>query len=193
MDADSIARLVYLLLLLAWVGVFAALGRRRRWGKALRDLGVWGLIIAMAVVAYGFRDVLRRELMPASYVEVAGGAIELRRQADGHFRAELEVNGVPVRFVVDTGASLIVLSREDAARVGIDPATLAFDGRARTANGAVSIASVRLDEVAFGPVDERRVRAAVNGGDLDESLLGMNYLNRFERIEISGDRMRLVR
>ena len=110
-DPDTVARVVYLVLLLCFLlGFFA--WRRGQIGRRLRDLSVWVLIFAMVVIAYGFRDVLRRELFPAAMVQVSEDAIELRRGSDGHFHATVEVNGQPVRFLVDTGASGIVLSRQ---------------------------------------------------------------------------------
>ena len=81
-------RMVYLLVLLVGVGGFFLWGRRGRLGRSLRDLVVWALIFAMVVIAYGFRDVLRRELLPSEMVQVAPDAIELRRGRDGHFHAE---------------------------------------------------------------------------------------------------------
>ena len=149
-DADTWARVAYLLLLLAFVAGFFLTGRRHRIGRSLRDFAVWVLIFAMVVIAYGFRDVLRDELLPASMVSHPDGSIELRRASDGHFHAEALVNGVPVRFLVDTGASEVVLSAADAVRVGIDPASLSFIGRARTANGVVATAPVRLARVELG-------------------------------------------
>ena len=133
----------------------------------------------MVVIAYGFRDVLREELLPATMVQVAGDTIELRRGSDGHFHASLEINGRPVRFMIDTGASDIVLSRRDAERVGIEPGNLSYLGRALTANGVVSTAPVRLAVVEFGDFTDTDVRARVNAGALDTSLLGMSYLDRF--------------
>ena len=100
---------------------------------------------------------------------------------------------MPVRFLVDTGASELVLSLADAARVGIDPASSAFVGRARTANGMVATAPVRLGRVEFGGFSDSGVPASVGGGELDVSLLGMSYLDRFASIEIEGDRMTLRR
>jgi aspartyl protease family protein len=192
-DADTWARVVYLLLLLAFVAGFLLTGRRHRIGRSLRDFAVWVLIFAMVVIAYGFRDVLRDELLPASMVSHPDGSIELRRASDGHFHAEALVNGVPVRFLVDTGASEVVLSAADAVRVGIDPASLSFIGRARTANGVVATAPVRLARVELGGWTDAGVPASVGAGELDVSLLGMSYLDRFASIRIEGDRMTLRR
>jgi aspartyl protease family protein len=192
-DPDTLARLAYLVLLLVFVAGFFLIGQRHRLGRSLRDLVIWLLIFAMVVIAYGFRDVLRDELLPAAMVDGPDGSLELRRGSDGHFRAEVRVNGQPVRFMVDTGASDIVLSRADAERVGIDLSDLSFIGRARTANGTVAIAPVRLGLVEFGGFTDTGVAASVGGGDLDISLLGMAYLDRFASIEIVGDRMRLRR
>lgn len=192
-DPDTLARLVYLSVLLVGVGGFFLWGRRGRLGRNLRDLAVWGLIFAMVVIAYGFRDTLREELFPAAMVQVDADTIELRRGSDGHFHAELEVNGTPVRFMVDTGASDIVLSMRDAGRIGLETGRLDFAGRAQTANGTVGVAPVRLARVRLGGFTDTGVPASVSDGSLDGSLLGMAYLDRFSRIEISGDTMRLSR
>lgn len=187
------ARLFYLILLLMLVASFFLFGPRQRLSKSARDFAIWVLIFAMVVIAYGFRDVLRASLFPQSALEVAGGALELRRAPDGHFHARAEVNGAPVRFIVDTGASEVVLSRQDATRAGIDVGSLSFTARARTANGLVATAPVRLDSLVFGGLVDRNLRAQVNAGELNASLLGMSYLDRFASIEIAGDRMLLRR
>ena len=191
-DPDSRARLLYLAALLVFVAGLFLWGQRRDLGKRLRDLLVWALILAMAVIAYGFRDILREQLLPAAMVET-GDTIALRRASDGHFHATLDINGERVRFMVDTGASDLVLSRRDAARVGIDPDGLAYLGTARTANGTVETATVRLGLVRLGSFTDTDVRASVTKGGLDSSLLGMSYLDRFSSIGISGDTMRLTR
>lgn len=190
-DPDTMMRVLYLVCLLAFVAGGLFWGRRNL-GKSLRDFMAWVLIFALAVIVYGFRDVLWRELLPAEMSVSEAGAIELRRASDGHFHARMEVNGVPVRFMVDTGASEIVLSRRDAERVGIDVDGLQFMGRALTANGPVETATVRLGVVKLGDLTETGVRASVSAGGLDTSLLGMAGLDRFAKVEISGDVMRLV-
>lgn len=187
LDGDDWARFVYLGILLVFL--IGALRSR----KAFRDLAIWVLIFAMVVIAYGFRDTLRDELLPAAMVTRPDGAIELRRRSDGHFQAEALVNGVPVRFLVDTGASEVVLSAADARQVGFEPSDLQFVGRAQTANGVVATAPVRLATFELGDFRDADVRASVGGGALDVSLLGMSYLDRFASIFIEGDRMTLRR
>ena len=105
----------------------------------------------------------------------------------------LQVNGVGVPFLVDTGASEIVLTQDDARRVGFDTATLDYFGRANTANGTVSIAFVRLETVQLGEIMDTGVRATVNSAPMEGSLLGMSYLQRFAEVSIRGNTLILTR
>jgi aspartyl protease family protein len=193
LDPQSQARLFYLLLLgmALLAGLFVRY--RGRLGEGIQHAGVWVLIFLGVVIAYGFRDQLRDELAPAMMTEIDAQTIALRRQADGHFHATLEINGRDVEFLVDTGATHMVLSQRDARRVGLDPDRLVFSQPTMTANGRVFSAPVNLDRVVFGPFEDRNVSATVNGGALDVSLLGMRYLDRFRRVSVEGDRMVLER
>jgi len=103
------------------------------------------------------------------------------------------VNGKPIEFVIDTGASQVVLSQQDAKKVGIDPSGLAYLGTANTANGTVRTASVRLDTVVLGGLIDSDVRAVVNDGEMDGSLLGMTYLGKFDSITIKDNELILSR
>lgn len=190
-NPDDRARLFYLIVLGLGIASVFLIGPRQRLSKSVRDFAIWVLIFVMVIIGYGFRDTLRATLMPSSLVQVEGGATRLVRGSDGHFHATLLVNDQPVTFIVDTGASDIVLSARDAVRAGIDPDGLRFTGRARTANGLVATAPVRIGILRFGDRVDTDVRASVSAGSLDLSLLGMAYLDRFARIEISGDRMLL--
>lgn len=111
---------------------------------------------------------------------------ELRRGPDGHFYADAEVNGARVRFLVDTGASMVALSVEDARRAGIRPG----DERASAvgAGGEIEVAPVTIDRIALGPVEARGVRGAVVK-ELDVSLLGQSFLRETGSVAIEGDRM----
>jgi aspartyl protease family protein len=191
MDGDTTARVLYLSLLLLAVSGALFSGLRQRPGQTLQQVLIWAFLFAGLVAGYGLWPDIQRALNPRSAVS-RDGTVELRRASDGHFYADAQANGQWLTFLVDTGASDIVLSREDAARVGIDPGTLSFDGIADTANGPVPTARVRIDALSLGPYVDRDVPARVNGGDLSGSLLGMSYLRCFA-LRIEGERMILSR
>ncbi len=192
MTGDSIASIAYLsLLAVAILGYFVAAGRREL-GTTLRNLAMWGLIFVGAVAVAGLWPQLRDQVAPRQSL-TATGSLSVPQSFDGHYRVRLDVNGKPVDFIIDTGASDLVLSREDARRVGIDPDRLAYLGRAQTANGTVGMARVTLDQVALGDAVDRNVAASVSDGEMPGSLLGMSYLSRFGRIEIENGRLLLTR
>ncbi len=110
----------------------------------------------------------------------------LARAGDGHFYAEAQVNGARIRFLVDTGASLVALTPHDARRAGI--AVGDADGRAMAAGGEIAFAPVTIDRLALGPIEARGVRGAV-ADRLPVSLLGQSFLSRIESIEMRGDTM----
>lgn len=193
MDGDSIARLLYLsILFIAIAGWFAA-SNRPSLGKTLQMLLVWGMIFMGLMAGYGLWNDIKGGFNTGQQSVAQDGAIEVPLRRDGHFYLTLQVNGEPVEFLVDTGASQVVLTKADAATVGIDVGSLAFFGRAQTANGEVRTARVMLDHVVLEDLEDRRVLASVNDGELDISLLGMSYLSRFDRIEITPDALLLYR
>lgn len=191
MDEDLWMRLLYLSLLLLAVGGWVFVEFRQRLGQSLRLAAAWGLIFLGVIAGYGLWNDIRPDLMPRQAV-VEGGAIEIPRGPDGHFHLTLEINGTPIRFVADTGATNMVLTREDATRLGIDPDALVYLGEARTANGSVRTARVELPVVQLGPYVDEGFPAWVNDAEMFGSLLGMDYLQLY-RVEIDGDRMILRR
>lgn len=193
MNGDDTARLLYLVLLgCAVVGWFFA-QNRNSWGKNAQYAVVWGLIFIGVIAAVGLWGDIRNTVSPGQFTTVGENQVELQRDLDGHYYVTAEVNGRPVDFVIDTGATLIVLTQDDAARVGLDTNDLAFVGRSNTANGMVTTAPVRLDSFVIGPIEDRGIAASVNGGELDQSLLGMSYLERFTSVEIRNGRLILTR
>ncbi len=188
MDGDTTARLVYLSLLLLAVAGSLVTGLRQNASRTVQQMLIWGLIFAGLVGAYGLWPDLRQALTPSKAISGSGRA-EIGIAEDGHFHVDTLVNGSAVTFVIDTGASGIVLTQRDAARAGIDPETLDFTGTATTANGRVSTAPVVIGTLTLGPFQDHDLRAAVNGGDLDQSLLGMDYLSGFR---LSADARRMI-
>ena len=192
MDGDQTARFIFLALLGGAIAGGYLVQHRKEMGKVAQQAAVWALIFLGAIAAVGLWGDIRDDIMPRQSA-FAGGITEVPRQRDGHFYLTLDVNGQAIEFLVDTGATQVVLTQSDADRVGIDVANLAFLGTAYTANGPVDVASVRLNTVALGEMEDTDIRALVNKGELDQSLLGMSYLDLFERIEITGDALILTR
>jgi clan AA aspartic protease (TIGR02281 family) len=117
--------------------------------------------------------------------------LTIPRSPDGQFYVNGLVNGVSVRFIVDTGASTVMLTRHDAGRVGLNVESGEFTSRARTAGGYTPVAPVRLQRIALGDREARNVPAVVSSVDLGVSLLGMSYLQRLRRVTIEDDVLRL--
>ncbi|RMD62666.1 MAG: TIGR02281 family clan AA aspartic protease [Alphaproteobacteria bacterium] len=109
------------------------------------------------------------------------------RDASGHFIVTATVDGAEVQFLIDTGATLVVLGREDAERVGLDPAALDYDARIETANGAIMAARVTLEEIRFGDLETFDIPALVTRAPLPASLLGMSFLNRLAGYEVGEE------
>lgn len=190
--SEESGRVAYLVLLLIAVGGFLVVEFRVRPGQTLRQAAAWGLIFLGAVALAGLWDDIRGAISPQARM-LEGGRIEVPIGNDGHYHLTAQVNGTPVRFVIDTGATTIALGPRDAARVGINPDELVFAGQARTANGIVETATVLLDSVVIGDIRDTRVPAVVLRADLDQSLMGMSYLSRFARVSIEGNRLILER
>jgi aspartyl protease family protein len=199
---DDFGRLVTLSALVAMIGSGILVGRRQ-FGDTLRQAGIWLLLILALVAVYLYRYDLQSfasrmtaGLVPGRAVvtTAADGAqiLVINKGAGGHFEANVAVDGTSVRMLVDTGASSVVLSREDAVRVGIDPAGLTYSITVSTANGRALAAPVTLRELAIGPIVRRNVRAMVTDeGRLDQSLLGMTFLGTLGSLEITRDELRL--
>jgi aspartyl protease family protein len=204
LDSNVFGYVALLVALAVFVGGGMLGSYRGRAGTMLRDAVTWLALGLGLVTVYAYKDKLLPiaarvvgELVPGSAMTVeqsSGGATEvrIRKRLDGHFTANVKVNGGSVSMIVDTGASTIVLRPADARKAGIDPDTLTYRVPVLTANGRAMAARVRLDSVAIGPLDRKNVDALVaQPGALTQSLLGMSFLSRLRSYEFSGDFLRL--
>src|SRR5262245_54106460 len=117
-------------------------------------------------------------------------SVTLVADSQGHFLVEPIVNGVLLRMLVDTGASLVAISREDARRIGINPVSADFRATVSTANGSVLVAPVVLKEMKVGELSVRDVPAAVFPDNrLKVGLLGMSFLSKLSHFEVAGGRL----
>lgn len=116
------------------------------------------------------------------------GTIELERSSDGHFYADVQINGAAVRMLVDTGASGIALTRDDARSAGIATSIGMNDVIGEGASGSVHGEYVTIDRIELGHKRGENMEAAVLSGGR-QSLLGQQFLSKFESVEIRDDRM----
>ena len=193
MSGMEYGNLAYLVLLAMVLVFWFFIQNRQSLNKTLQQGAVWGLIFLGVIAAVGLWGDIRQTVQPQQLVMSEAGRIEVPRGPDGHYYLTLTVNDAPVRFVVDTGATSMVLTQADAARVGLAEEDVIFYSEAMTANGVVRTAPVRLKDVALGPFHDSNVRAFVNEGEMTKSLLGMEYINRFARLEINNGRLILER
>ncbi len=162
--------------------------RRRARSFVLR--GAVGMVAFWLVVMAGLYGAMDRWQQPRQARVSADGVLELPRQADGHFRIAGTVNGEPVLFIVDTGASIVSVSDGLARRAGLQGGERASF---HTANGVRQGRIVRADSVSLqdGPrIDNLRVGVGLQVGDDAQALLGQNFLQHFD-IQIDRDRMLL--
>lgn len=193
MEDLDYGRLLYLLLLLGVVGSWVFVQNRQSLSTTMQQIAIWAFIFLGVIAGYGLWDDIRQTVRPQQAVLGETGQVTVPRAADGHYYLTVAVNGAPVNFLVDTGATAVVLTTDDARRAGFDPDTLAFVGRAQTANGEVRTAPVWVEELSLGKFQDRNFRVSVNGGEMDKSLLGMTYLQRWSSIEIRNGALVLTR
>jgi aspartyl protease family protein len=192
---QSAASFTYNAILAVLLLASLVLGWRGSASQAVRYAAIWLALGFALVLGYSYRNDVNAiwqrvtgELNPAMPIERAGGEVVLRRARDGHFYADVVVNGATIRMLVDTGATDIALSPADAAAAGIAVEQLSFTSIVSTANGPAAAADVRLDDVRVGSIVRRNVGGSVSRG-LSGSLLGMSFLNKLKRFSTEADEM----
>ena len=168
--------------------------------RMVTSAAIWAALLVALTGVYAYRfeaaEIVGRiagEFLPSEPQVGRGGEVIVNRRLSGEFAIAGRVNGARVTFLFDTGASAVVLTAADARRAGVDASGLTFDAPVATANGAAMAAEVRLDRIAIGPIVMRNVAALVaRPGALDESLLGMSFLERLKSYTVERDRLILV-
>jgi clan AA aspartic protease (TIGR02281 family) len=163
---------------------------------AAAGLGLSGAVLggtasgaAIAASLTRFVPFLAPILAPGHDAERFSNAIRIAADPRGHYVVKGTANGVPLEFLIDSGATNIVLTKSDARRLNAGP--LRFDVNTSTANGSVQSAEMTIGTLTVGSHTLTAVPALVNGGELDQSLLGMSWLRQFRSIEIKNGVMTL--
>jgi len=205
LDPSHFAGVMASLALLIYLGGSLLRGYRHSIISAFKDIVIWAAFALILIAIYSYRvellSVAHRvagELMPAGteIVQPTGPdgmqSVKLRRGSDGHFVTRAMVNGDPVSFIVDTGASSVVLRQEDALRIGVDTRQLRYAIPVQTANGTSYAARIRLKSIQIGKITAKNVEALIaRPGMLHQSLLGMSFLSRLRSYEFEGDYLTL--
>ncbi|MCA1443042.1 TIGR02281 family clan AA aspartic protease [Ensifer sp. IC4062] len=199
---DDFGRLVALGAIAALLSA-GILRSRGRLGEGLRLIFIWFLIALALVSVYVYRfelqsvgDRLLAGLMPGRAMVITDSEgqqeVVLHRRLDGQFVADATIDGHEISMLVDTGASSVALTYEDAERIGLDPANLSYTVAVLTANGRALAAPITLSDIAVGPIERRNIRAMVAAeGKLDRSLLGMSFLSTLDFLQMRTDELRL--
>ncbi len=180
--------------------------------QLLREAVSWGVVAVIGVAAFSHFENLKTgaermlglptpdevaELHAAAQLSASrpakrGSMVELTAESNGHFNTEADINGRPIDVMVDTGATMVALSYEDAERAGIFLGDSDFTRAVSTANGVARVAPVTLERVSIGGITVRDVPAAVaEPGRLKTSLLGMSFLSRLSRFDMRSGRLTL--
>ena len=182
--------------LLALVSSGLVATRRVRIGETLRNIAGWAAIFAVGIIAYTFRDDaglivqrLRSALLPDQAIATSTRSMIVGRGAEGAFLVMGAVKGAPVRFLIDTGATQIVLSPEDARRGGLDVASMRFLDSVETANGVGYGAPATVKTLSVGPIRLIDVPVSINRSPMAVSLLGLPFVHRLASFEVRGDQL----
>ncbi|MBS0333184.1 MAG: TIGR02281 family clan AA aspartic protease [Proteobacteria bacterium] len=188
---DDWANLAWSLLLIALVGT--GLFRLQRGGLAqhLRSVAIWLAVVGVLALGYAYRDLVQeapqrlRLAFGAGYpIQTATHEVVVPQDERGAFVLNAQVNGQPVRFIVDTGATDTVLSPAAAERLGVDLKRLDFGQSAETANGMGYGAAYTAQRLAVGPIVFNDFPMVINQAPMSSSLLGLSFLNRLDSFEI---------
>jgi aspartyl protease family protein len=194
--ADPVMLTVALLILFVIIATALPARRGDYAGIPVRRAG-WAVLAVGDLLAYSQSDAKQeianrvlRAPTPTIAVASTPGEVELQRTYDGHFRARAQIGDAGIGMMLDTGASIVLLRYDDAARIGLDMDRLIFSTPVTTANGRAMVAPVTLETIRIGGVLVENVRAAVaQSGNLHTSLLGMSFLGELEEVSIRRDRM----
>ena len=194
-DRAYFLRMVAVLVLVASGFVF---GRRFSFKEGVRNIAIWMGIAAVLVLGYTYYPQIedaandaRSQLIPGYPVNISATEMEFSKDRDGDFLIIGGANMAQVKFLVDTGASDIVLSPEDAQRAGIDTSKLSFDRTYETANGEGRGAAATLDTLQIGDMKLFNVPVSVNRTKMRTSLLGMSFLSRMKSFEFRDRKLTL--
>ena len=188
MTNDWMLGSLYLLMALMLVAG-SLIARRERFAKLMTFLLAWIAIFAAGCVLFTFRDDLgyvaqRLRAEASGDPVVEGQQVRIPMAIDGHFWVEASLNGVPVKFLVDSGATMTTIGRNTAEAAGVAVSANRTQ-IVRTGNGMLRVSTGQADNLAIGPIERSSVGLHVTENE-DLNVLGMNYLSTMNRWGVEG-------
>jgi aspartyl protease family protein len=200
MNSDTIVPVLVCCLLLAWYLPAVVTKYKSKSNKALGHAAIWLGMIVVLIGGYAFRpelifikDRIAGVLMPGQAIDKGGGTIVINKRNDeNHFSIDGHVNNQSTSFVLDTGASAVVLTHDTAQRLGLLAGENSYTQTVSTANGLTKVAPIRIDELRISSIVLQDVKASVaRPGELDINLLGMSFLSRLKGYAVEDDELTL--
>ncbi len=192
--SNQTGSLIYLVLLVVLVAS-SLFVRRLPFGQTIRMMLAWALIFITLFVVFTYRaefaltwERVKAEAGSEPSVS-ADGSVRLQKSPDGHFHVSADVNGQPISFLIDSGATTTAISGETARRVGVQAPQMAFPVIVQTANGSVAMQRARLTRLVIGPIVREDFPVLVSDQLGSTNLLGMNFLSSLRGWRIEGDVM----
>lgn len=187
--------LIYSLLLLSFLMVTFSFKKISK-STLLKNILIWiGIFLSLAII-YSYRYNLKSgyekvigNLLPSHPISINEKEVRIHKSANGHYQALGYVNGHKIQFLVDTGASAVVLTKKDAMRAGIKVDQLNYNIVISTANGTNNVAFIKLKQLKIGNIVMEDVKTFVSKKGLNSSLLGMSFLNRLNSFKFKNDEL----
>ena len=198
-NSSDLPNFIYLSFLLIFLASSVVLKSHLKISELARQALMWLIIILFILTIYSFRhdfyklkNRVASELFPSKIVRVDGKTIAVAVANDSHFYIDLKINSEMIHFMVDTGASDVTLNLSDAKKVGIDVNNLLSFKKYQTANGTIISGVATVDQIEIAGIKFDNVSVSINNSDMGTSLLGMSFLQKFEKYEFYQDKLILT-
>lgn len=174
----------------------ALFSRRIGFGELVRNILAWGAIFALFIVGFSYqREILAvwgrvsGEMTGANEQMVVGDTLRIRQSADGHFWVEAKVNTLPVRFLIDSGATTTAMTLRTAEQAAINISESPFPVVLVTANGSVEAQRGTIQSLQVGPMVAKDLPVVVAEEFGDSNVIGMNFLSKLGSWRVEGAEM----
>lgn len=174
----------------------ALFSRRIGFGEIVRNILLWVAIFAVFIVGFSYqREILTvwsrvsGEMTGANEQVVVGHTLRIRQSADGHFWVDAKVNALPVRFLIDSGATTTAMTLRTAENAGVDISESPFPVVLTTANGSVEAQRGTIQSLQVGPMVAKDLAVVVAEEFGDSNVIGMNFLSKLRSWRVEGTEM----